>query len=135
MPVPAIASRGGELAELVSDHRLRDEDGNVLATVVHSNGVPDHLRKDVAAPRPRLDDPLLAGRVEQLHLLEQVLVAERTLLQRATHAYLLLRRTIIRLVLLLCRVRCPSAGLPHGVCGWPPAPLRPSPPPCGWSNG
>ena len=29
------------------------------------------------------------------------------------------------------RVRLPRAGLPHGVLGCIPSPLRPSPPPCG----
>src|SRR5437763_13452887 len=33
------------------------------------------------------------------------------------------------------RVRRPRAGLPHGVLGFPPGPVLPSPPPCGWSFG
>src|SRR5207302_6868981 len=33
------------------------------------------------------------------------------------------------------RVRRPSAGLPQGVFGFPPGPVLPSPPPCGWSVG
>src|ERR1700751_163037 len=33
------------------------------------------------------------------------------------------------------RVRCPSVGPPHGVPGWRPGVVEPSPPPCGWSTG
>src|SRR5947209_12493385 len=53
--------------------------------------------------------------------------------------YLLLpalrRRTIKRSVRLFLRVLYPRAGLPQGVCGWPPMGARPSPPPWGWSRG
>src|SRR3954453_16448060 len=77
-----------ELAELVTDHRLRDVDGHVLAPVVHGDGVAHHLRDDRGAARPRLDDALLVGRVEVVHLLEQVAVHERTLLEAAGHGRL-----------------------------------------------
>ena len=33
------------------------------------------------------------------------------------------------------RVRFPSVGTPHGVTGWRPPFVFPSPPPCGWSTG
>src|SRR5438445_5010044 len=33
------------------------------------------------------------------------------------------------------RVLRPMAGLPHGVCAWPPTGDLASPPPCGWSRG
>src|SRR5512139_1312663 len=36
---------------------------------------------------------------------------------------------------LLVRVFLPLVGLPHGVTGWRPPEVRPSPPPCGWSTG
>src|SRR5436189_3446361 len=36
---------------------------------------------------------------------------------------------------LLDRVFLPLVGLPHGVTGWRPPEVRPSPPPCGWSTG
>src|SRR5918992_3910129 len=42
---------------------------------------------------------------------------------------------IILSVALLCRVRAPLVDLPHGVTGWRPPEVRPSPPPCGWSTG
>src|SRR5690625_72891 len=45
--------------------------------------------------------------------------------------YLRLRRdTIMLSVRLLRRVRYPLAGVPHGLTGSRPSPLRPSPPPC-----
>src|SRR4051794_38855610 len=44
-------------------------------------------------------------------------------------------RMIILSVALLLRVRAPLVGLPHGVTGWRPPEVRPSPPPCGWSTG
>src|SRR3954453_18437970 len=31
-------------------------------------------------------------------------------------------------------VRYPRVGTPHGVTGWRPAVVEPSPPPCGWST-
>src|ERR1700760_3598466 len=40
-----------------------------------------------------------------------------------------------RLVYLFDRVFLPLVGLPHGVTGWRPPEVRPSPPPCGWSIG
>src|SRR5690606_28451171 len=46
--------------------------------------------------------------------------------------YLRLRReTIILSVRLLLRVLYPFAGVPHGLTGSRPSPVRPSPPPCG----
>src|SRR3954449_375202 len=44
-------------------------------------------------------------------------------------------RMIILSVALFERVRAPLVGLPHGVTGWRPPEVRPSPPPCGWSTG
>src|SRR5450759_5200992 len=85
MAVAAVAAGGGELTELVADHRLGDEHGHVLAPVVNGDGVADHVGEHIAAPRPRLDDPLLAAGVELLHLLEEVVIAERTFLEGTAH--------------------------------------------------
>src|SRR4051812_10052988 len=76
---------GGELAQLVTDHRLGDVDGHVLATVVDGDGVADHLRDDRRSARPRLDDALLTLLVERVDLLEQMVVDERALLETARH--------------------------------------------------
>ena len=83
--VRAERARGRELAELVPDHRLRDEDRHVLAAVVHGDRVPDHVRHDRRTARPGLDDPLVAALVHVVDLHHQVLVDERTLLHRPRH--------------------------------------------------
>src|SRR5919107_3355967 len=59
--------------------------------------------------------------------------------ERAMAGYLFFfawrERMISLAVCLLLRVRAPLVGLPHGVTGWRPPEVRPSPPPCGWSTG
>src|SRR3954471_20152287 len=77
--------RGRELAQLVADHRIRDEDRHVLAAVVHRDRVADHVGDDGGPAGPGPDDGLLARLVEDVHLLEQVVVNERALLQAARH--------------------------------------------------
>src|SRR5215467_3539836 len=74
-----------ELAELVPDHRLGDEHRHVLAPVVHRDRVAEHLGDDRRTARPGLDDLLGVLVVRDLHLLGQVVVDERTLLQTAWH--------------------------------------------------
>src|SRR5690606_19109624 len=77
-----------ELAELVSDHRLGDEHRYVLAPVVDGDGVADHLRDDRRPTRPRLDHVPGALLVLGHHLLHEVVVHERALLQTAWHRFL-----------------------------------------------
>src|SRR6478672_8282224 len=72
-----------KLAELVPDHRLGDEHRDVLAAVVHGDRVPEHVGDDRRAARPGLDDGLGALVVRYVHLLEQVVVNERALLETA----------------------------------------------------
>src|SRR5207244_4436288 len=74
-----------ELTELVPDHGLGHEHGYVLAPVVYGDRVPEHLGDDRRTPRPGLDDVLGVPLVLHFHLLEQVVVDERTLLQAARH--------------------------------------------------
>src|SRR5215472_17827 len=71
-------------------------------------------------------------------------INERPLFYRTSHLSMLLclcqsryfrRRTINLLVRLLRRVLYPFVGTPHGVTGWRPPDVLPSPPPCGWSTG
>src|SRR5205085_7881661 len=53
--LPGVEPEGArrcELAELVTDHRLGDVHRDVLAPVVHGDGVADHLGDDRAAARP-----------------------------------------------------------------------------------
>src|SRR5579875_3316760 len=114
--VPAEGAGGGELAELVPDHRLRHEHGDVLATVVHRDGVTEHRGDDHRATRPGADDLLRVAGVLVLHLRQQVVVDEGALLQAARHATLLLLALLAdgataddELVALLVRV--PGAAL------------------------
>src|SRR5437588_1409519 len=85
VPVRAEHPRRGELAELVPDHRLGDEHRNVLAAVVHRDGVPDHLRHDRGTARPRSDHALVAAAVHLLDLLHEMAVDERPLLDAPGH--------------------------------------------------
>src|SRR4051812_50197725 len=57
----------------------------MLAAVVHRDRVPEHLGDDRRTPRPGLDDVLRVLVVLNFHLLEQVVVDERALLQAARH--------------------------------------------------
>src|SRR4051812_45008827 len=83
--VVAERPRRAELAQLVADHALGHVHRHVLATVVDGDGVPDHVGDDRAAPAPGLDDLALAGGVLRVHLLQEVVVDERALLQAARH--------------------------------------------------
>src|SRR5215469_5069029 len=51
------------------------------------------------------------------------------------YLFLLFLVTIHLSVRLLLRVLKPRVGWPHGVTGWRPPDVLPSPPPCGWSTG
>src|SRR3954453_12928895 len=131
---------GRELAELVADHRLADVDGHVLAAVVHRERVTDHVGSDGRATRPRLDHLAFPGRVLRVHLLLQVVVDERALLQTAWHrCYLRAPRPRRRRMIIssdfLPFLRVRPSGLPHGDTGWRPPELLPLPPPSGWSTG
>src|SRR5690625_5116237 len=83
--VPTERARRGELPELVADHRLGDEHRDVLATVVHREGVAQEVRGDDRPAGPGLDDVLGALLVLHVHLLLQVVVDEGALLQTARH--------------------------------------------------
>src|SRR6476659_8259941 len=77
--------RRRELAELVADHRFGDEHRDVLAAVVHRDRVPEHVGDDRGPARPGLDHGLGVLVVRRIHLLEQVVVDERALLETAGH--------------------------------------------------
>src|SRR4051794_4125751 len=141
LDVPTEGAGGRELAELVPDHRLGHEDRDVLAAVVHGDRVPEHVGDDRRAPGPRPDDLLGVLLVLDVHLLEQVVVDERALLQAARHAQPLLeflpvrRRRTMSWSLGLWARRVRPSGLPFGLTGCRPPDVLPSPPPCGWSIG
>src|SRR5213594_847391 len=65
---------GGELPELVPDHRLGDVDRDMLATVVDGDRVSDHLRNDRRSAGPGLDHALVPATVHLRHLDHQVVV-------------------------------------------------------------
>src|SRR5437868_3027233 len=78
-------ARRCELAELVADHLLRDEDGHVLTAVVDGDRVADHLREDGRAARPGADHVLLTRLVHRGDPLQQALLHERSLLRATRH--------------------------------------------------
>src|SRR4051812_33101797 len=142
--VPTERAGGRELAELVPDHGLGHEHRDVLATVVDGDGVPEHVGDDRRAAGPGPDDGLGALLVLRVHLLEQVVVDERALLQAAWHVcrtplpaqrFLLVRRRRTIRASLAFRLRVRPSGLPFGLTGCRPPEVLPSPPPCGWSTG
>src|SRR5688572_30753974 len=88
--VAAEGAGGREFAQLVTDHALGHEHGDVLATVVHGDRVAQHDRDDHRAARPGLDHVLGACFVLDDDLAKQVLVDEGALLKTAWHLPLLL---------------------------------------------
>src|SRR5882724_6631114 len=83
--VAAEHPRRRELAELVADHLLADEDGHVLAAVVDRDRMPDHLREDRRRPRPGADHPLLVRGVHRLDSAQKPLFDERPFFAGSTH--------------------------------------------------
>src|SRR5690242_1645484 len=82
----------GELAELVPDHVLGHVHRNMLLAVVHGDRQPDEIGRDGRAPRPGLDRTLVRRCPRRLHLRLQVMVDERSLLDRTSHGSLSLFR-------------------------------------------
>src|SRR4051794_22150251 len=126
LDVPTEGAGGRELAELVPDHRLGHEDRDVLAAVVHGDRVPEHVGNDRRAPGPGADDGLGALLVLGVHLLEQVVVDERALLEAAWHLcrtplpaqrFLPVRRRRTIRASLALRLRVRPSGLPFGLTG------------------
>src|SRR5918997_201914 len=103
---PERAGRG-EFPELVTDHRLGDEHRDVLATVVHRDGVADHVGDDRRAARPGSNDLLATGLILGIHLLEQVVIDERALFQAAWHCSSL-----------LLSASCQCGGDGRSACRW-----------------
>ena len=92
-----------KLTQLVTDHILRDVDGNELLAVVNGQRVPHHFRNDGRTTRPGLHYCLATRFIHDLDLSKQVFVYERSLLQRSRHsdAYLLPRRRTMNLLVRL----------------------------------
>src|SRR5699024_10118556 len=73
------------LAELVSDHRLSDEDGDMLASVVYRDGASQEVWAAHRPATPCFADLLPVLLVLTSHLLVEVFVDERTLLEATRH--------------------------------------------------
>src|SRR5262249_27255806 len=65
-----------ELAELVADHVLRDENRQEFLAVMHRERDADHLREDGRTARPGLEDLLRLRALRLDHLGHEVLVGE-----------------------------------------------------------
>src|SRR6185369_11857723 len=74
-------ARRGELAELVADHVFADQNRHVLAAVVDGDRETDHLRHHHRTARPGLDGLAIVLRRSNAHLLGEMQVDERALLQ------------------------------------------------------
>src|SRR4029077_1407578 len=77
--VRAEGAGGGELAELVTNHRLGDEDRHVFFAVVHGDRVADHLGVDRRGARPGFEHLFFAGLVHRIDLRQQPLFGPRAL--------------------------------------------------------
>jgi len=78
--MPLIRSRWGEFTKFVSNHILGHIYRKELPSVVHVEGMTDHLRENCRSPRPSLDNFLIIPLVELDHLLIELLVYIWTLL-------------------------------------------------------
>src|SRR5437763_4849007 len=74
-----------ELAELVPDHVLDDEQPQERPAVVDEEGVADELRDDRTVARPRLDRLPGTAPLLPVDLGEQAFVDVRAFFQRTTH--------------------------------------------------
>lgn len=81
-------ARRRELTQLVSDHVLRDVDGNELPPIVNRDRVPDHLGNNRRTPRPRFDHLFLEPPVEQFDFSDKVIINKRTFLKRSRQSSL-----------------------------------------------
>src|SRR5437762_1707131 len=74
-----------ELAELVTDHVLDDEQPHELPAVVDEEGMADELGDDRAVARPCLDRLARTAPLLPVDLGEQAFVDVRAFFQRTTH--------------------------------------------------
>jgi hypothetical protein len=66
-----------ELAQLVTNHVLADQNRDVLAPVVYGYSEPHHFRQDHGTPRPGLDRALDILLDRLTDLLRQVMIDKR----------------------------------------------------------
>jgi len=82
---------GNELAELMANHVLGDEDGDVGLSIVDAERVAHEFRGDGAGPGPSADDFLLARGLHGLHLLEKFRIDVDSFFKTSAHSVGLLR--------------------------------------------
>jgi hypothetical protein len=70
----------GKFTEFVPDHVLGHIDGKELLSVVNVEGMTDHLWKNCGSSRPSLNDLVIIPIIELDHLLIELLVDIRALL-------------------------------------------------------
>ena len=78
--MPAESAGGGEFAQLMAYHVFRHIDRNVLAAVMHRDGVADEFGEDGGGTGPGLENLLFAGLVQLFDALIQLGSYERALL-------------------------------------------------------
>ena len=69
-----------KFSEFVTNHVLRNEDRNVLSTVVDGKSVSDHVGGDRRSTAPSLNEPLLATIVQVKDLLHKVVIDKKSFL-------------------------------------------------------
>ena len=125
-----------EFPQFMSNHIFCDKNRDKPFSIVHGNRRSYHFWNDRRSTGPSLYYLPLSSLSRQLiDPFQQFILDKRTLLQRSTHGYLLLLRTIYFAVLLFLLVLYPFVGWPHGETGSRPPLAFPSPPPWGWSTG
>jgi hypothetical protein len=74
-----------KLAELMADHILGNQDGDVITTVMNGNRQTNHVRNDQRPSRPGFDRPPVIRRGSRTNLLYQMVVNERSFFYRSRH--------------------------------------------------
>ena len=74
-----------KLAQLVTDHILRNKYRNKFPAVVYRNGVADHVGYHRRPPRPRLDKLLVVRLVEGCDFFRQTLIDKWTFANGSSH--------------------------------------------------
>jgi len=68
--VTAVGARGGKFAQTMTNHILGDIDGDMAATIMDGDRMPNHLREDYACPAPSANDFLIALFVHGINFYE-----------------------------------------------------------------
>ena len=80
-----VRSSGNKFAQLVADHVLSDENGNVLSTVVYGDRVSNHVGDHCGSSRPSFDLAFVAAFVHFLDLFVEVFVYEESFFNTSCH--------------------------------------------------